>query len=107
MENSPWVPVPVWVEHQNVPALVSVYWWNSVVRARRSKAARADHRRHTYCPSTAPSAVRVRSEEHTSELSHVSISYAVFCLKKKTADTDAQRPPQGTARLRRRRTRWR
>src|SRR5207249_8174637 len=24
-----------------------------------------------------------RSEEHTSELSHVSISYAVFCLKKK------------------------
>src|SRR5699024_12857509 len=25
----------------------------------------------------------VRSEEHTSELSHVSISYAVFCLKKK------------------------
>src|SRR6202040_2421647 len=25
-----------------------------------------------------------RSEEHTSELSHPSISYAVFCLKKKT-----------------------
>src|SRR5690625_6480043 len=25
-----------------------------------------------------------RSEEHTSELSHVAISYAVFCLKKKT-----------------------
>src|SRR5207253_10077662 len=24
-----------------------------------------------------------RSEEHTSELQHVSISYAVFCLKKK------------------------
>ena len=24
-----------------------------------------------------------RSEEHTSELSHVVISYAVFCLKKK------------------------
>src|SRR5690242_21626190 len=24
-----------------------------------------------------------RSEEHTSELSHMSISYAVFCLKKK------------------------
>src|SRR5690349_23938165 len=24
-----------------------------------------------------------RSEEHTSELSHVEISYAVFCLKKK------------------------
>src|SRR5699024_7194573 len=27
--------------------------------------------------------VQQRSEEHTSELSHVSISYAVFCLKKK------------------------
>src|SRR5690349_22335097 len=26
---------------------------------------------------------RLRSEEHTSELSHVEISYAVFCLKKK------------------------
>src|SRR5437660_7321146 len=28
-------------------------------------------------------AQRLRSEEHTSELSHVAISYAVFCLKKK------------------------
>src|SRR6266487_1005780 len=27
----------------------------------------------------------VRSEEHTSELSHPSISYAVFCLKKTTS----------------------
>src|SRR5699024_12620112 len=27
--------------------------------------------------------VQLRSEEHTSEPSHVSISYAVFCLKKK------------------------
>src|SRR5207249_11100886 len=26
---------------------------------------------------------KMRSEEHTSEPSHVSISYAVFCLKKK------------------------
>src|SRR5437867_5669627 len=26
-----------------------------------------------------------RSEEHTSELSHRTISYAVFCLKKKTS----------------------
>src|SRR5205814_6522248 len=25
----------------------------------------------------------IRSEEHTSELSHLGISYAVFCLKKK------------------------
>src|SRR5436190_4751111 len=28
---------------------------------------------------------RARSEEHTSELSHTVISYAAFCLKKKTA----------------------
>src|SRR5688500_19432524 len=27
--------------------------------------------------------LRLRSEEHTSELSHLVISYAVFCLKKK------------------------
>src|SRR5690625_6202017 len=27
-----------------------------------------------------------RSEEHTSELRHVAISYAVFCLKKKISD---------------------
>src|SRR5690349_24195425 len=27
--------------------------------------------------------IGLRSEEHTSELSHVEISYAVFCLKKK------------------------
>src|SRR5207249_7479455 len=33
------------------------------------------------------SAVVIRSEEHTSNSSHVSISYAVFCLKKKTKKT--------------------
>src|SRR5699024_12513261 len=33
--------------------------------------------------STACGVGRPRSEEHTSELRHVSISYAVFCLKKK------------------------
>src|SRR3712207_7471815 len=27
----------------------------------------------------------IRSEEHTSELRHANISYAVFCLKKKTS----------------------
>src|SRR5438309_3684404 len=37
-----------------------------------------------------------RSEEHTSELSHSSISYAVFCSKKKkdrAMQTAAARPP--------------
>src|SRR3712207_6762929 len=31
-------------------------------------------------------AALLRSEEHTSELSHANISYAVFCLKKKKAE---------------------
>src|SRR3712207_7262461 len=35
-------------------------------------------------PASATSTgARCRSEEHTSELSHANISYAVFCLKKK------------------------
>src|SRR6266581_1126504 len=33
--------------------------------------------------NTALSTMKPRSEEHTSELRHPSISYAVFCLKKK------------------------
>src|SRR3712207_8537675 len=33
-----------------------------------------------------PVAQQLRSEEHTSELQHANISYAVFCLKKKTFD---------------------
>src|SRR5438067_12039957 len=46
-------------------------------------------RRHPYCRRSVRRHVidhiqgLARSEEHTSELSHVSISYAVFCLKKK------------------------
>src|SRR5205085_10514996 len=36
------------------------------------------------CPSGSPGG---RSEEHTSELRHSQISYAVFCLKKKNAHT--------------------
>src|SRR5436309_12435785 len=34
-------------------------------------------------PPIPPRRSLARSEEHTSELSHVKISYAVFCLKKK------------------------
>src|SRR4051812_49549998 len=33
-----------------------------------------------------------RSEEHTSELHHMSISYAVFCLKKKKTKKDITTP---------------
>src|SRR3546814_10795994 len=42
--------------------------------------------------STSPSLTPLRSEEHTSELqSLMRISYAVFCLKKKTTITNRQR----------------
>src|SRR5690349_22596566 len=35
-----------------------------------------------------------RSEEHTSNSSHVEISYAVFCLKKKKQNTDGTQSHQ-------------
>src|SRR5258708_10572212 len=41
-----------------------------------------------------------RSEEHTSELSHQIISYAVFCLKKKSrASIQAHLDPQARVKL--------
>src|SRR5437660_8513182 len=39
------------------------------------------------CPFAPGASGNVRSEEHTSEPSHVAISYAVFCLKKKKKNT--------------------
>src|SRR5436190_4315202 len=53
------------------------------------------HRRHKFMtapfptdriPAATPFETARRSEEHTSELSHTVISYAVFCLKKKKAN---------------------
>src|SRR5258708_20274700 len=43
-----------------------------------------------YTDGSAPQAVysRGRSEEHTSELQHQIISYAVFCLKKKNKEAN-------------------
>src|SRR5205809_2720613 len=41
-----------------------------------------------------------RSEEHTSELHHGYISYAVFCLKKKKSADNDDRSPQARPRLR-------
>src|SRR5574337_1524243 len=38
-----------------------------------------------------------RSEEHTSNSSHHSISYAVFCLKKKKKKNESGNPPISTA----------
>src|SRR2546426_4623325 len=40
--------------------------------------------------SLARACAGVRSEEHTSELHHLVISYAVFCLKKKKKTTTAR-----------------
>src|SRR5690242_21310171 len=50
-------------------------------RARRETARSAGR----FCPRRGNNRVQdfLRSEEHTSESSHMSISYAVFCLKKK------------------------
>src|SRR5437868_7957255 len=45
-----------------------------------------------YSLTDAGRTVILRSEEHTSDSSHVSISYAVFCLKKKKKQPP-QRPP--------------
>src|SRR3712207_8367179 len=36
---------------------------------------------------------KARSEEHTSELQHANISYAVFCLKKKKVKTNISLTP--------------
>src|SRR2546422_5714897 len=38
----------------------------------------------TAAPPTGPASVNTRSEEHSLNSSHGYISYAVFCLKKKT-----------------------
>src|SRR5947207_12407751 len=44
---------------------------------------RPDKRKKEPRPAERWQTVRPRSEEHTSELHHTVISYAVFCLKKK------------------------
>src|SRR5438067_3548168 len=56
----------------------------------RQSRRRGDRRRQA--PSAGQrSAPPARSEEHTSEPSHVSISYAVFCLKKKKTGISSMR----------------
>ena len=50
----PVVPEPVCVEHQNVPAGVSVYWYDSEVRSCRVSARRTPQLRQTSWPSIAP-----------------------------------------------------
>src|SRR5947209_16110265 len=48
-----------------------------------ASAARSEPPKEPVCETAA----RLRSEEHTSELHHANISYAVFCLKKKNGYT--------------------
>src|SRR2546422_6821127 len=78
------------------PPRSTLFPYTTLFRSRGDQELRADpvgrehqHRalvagRHTHHPAErADLAERERSEEHTSELSHGYISYAVFCLKKK------------------------
>src|SRR5256885_4199474 len=55
----------------------------NVGSAMRSQVQAAVYPRVVSIPPGQSSACWRRSEEHTSELSHLVISYAVFCLKKK------------------------
>src|SRR3546814_6745619 len=68
-----WLRIVIWI--QVVPALATLALVSVQIYQNCSKAG------HTISAS--------RSEEHTSELqSLMRISYAVFCLKKKTQDTN-------------------
>src|SRR5687768_18279187 len=66
--------------HDALPIWRSTPWPSSRTRA-ASRSPRPGPR--------AESLARSRSEEHTSELSHGYISYAVFCLKKKKNTSNA------------------
>src|SRR2546430_11419531 len=63
--------LPIWLRrrHRRRPSAVLL----SIRRAPRRIQVVWSHRDQRFC----------RSEEHTSELRHSQISYAVFCLKKK------------------------
>src|SRR5204863_9391938 len=74
--------LPIW--NSPAPDVAARPIWD-----RRSGAGGVRVRRHLVygrpdlLANLAARADRLRSEEHTSEPSHVEISYAVFCLKKK------------------------
>src|SRR3546814_9209126 len=73
--------------HQGIgPLLGTTVQLSPLARSRKGKAASAGRVRRSAAPiSRTQSSAAVRSEEHTSELqSLMRISYAVFCLKKKT-----------------------
>src|SRR5438034_11547231 len=61
------------------PPRSTLFPYTTLFRSCAVRASRRSRRAH----SGSCLAKRRRSEEHTSELSHTVISYAVFCLKKK------------------------
>src|SRR5207249_11312265 len=68
-----------------LPSRSTLFPYTTLFRSRRGRrpgVGRDDERPHVPGALRLPS-VGQRSEEHTSDSSHVSISYAVFCLKKK------------------------
>src|SRR3989442_8349103 len=64
-------------------------------RTARSEACMDPEMRFTRAGAAPDVDPALRSEEHTSELSHVRISYAVFCLKKKKKEKSSTRSVQG------------
>src|SRR3546814_2020516 len=69
-------------------ACIRMVWWYALIELRQRVRASATNRSvvtaASYCSGNC---CRKRSEEHTSELqSLMRISYAVFCLKKKTTN---------------------
>src|SRR2546426_2490018 len=63
--------------------------WVPMARAASSMAERSAS---PFVRGGVPTARKMRSEEHTSDSSHLVISYAVFCLKKKKQQYDVDRP---------------
>src|SRR3712207_8370374 len=75
------------------PPRSTLFPYTTLFRSRNTRRSRRRSSTSSRAPRTCASGAsdhhdgtndaRGRSEEHTSELSHANISYAVFCLKKK------------------------
>src|SRR5437899_5465725 len=67
------------------PPRSTLFPYTTLFRSRLGQAASDRHRRRPGCIGLRiRRALWIRSEEHTLNSSHLGISYAVFCLKKKT-----------------------
>src|SRR2546430_16867255 len=69
------------------PPRSTLFPYTTLFRSRAHAVARAARRGRRPGDGSPPARDRLRSEEHTSELSHSQISYSVFCLKKKKVET--------------------